>query len=94
MADPIASSMDQLSLNAKNIDSSAFDTRLAAEEDGSIDDLQPRKRTRQNTDDLLAELESEYMAPSAEFSPRWLNHLQKCVFNPVCSDVRLEGGFG
>ncbi|KAJ5105562.1 hypothetical protein NUU61_002909 [Penicillium alfredii] len=77
MADSIASSMDQLSLNAKNIDSSAFDTRLAAEEDGSIDDLQPRKRTRQNTDDLLAELESEYMAPSAEFSPKWLNHLQK-----------------
>lgn len=79
MADSLASEMHQLSLNAKGIEPSAFDSRLEVEGDGTFADLKPRKRARQNAEDLLTELENEFLAPSARFSTKWLNHLQKCV---------------
>lgn len=80
MADTLASTLAQLNLNAQGLTGPAFDARLVEEESGSFENHRPRKRTRQNEDDLKAELETEFLTPSARFSPEWLNRLQKLVF--------------
>ncbi|KAJ5569779.1 uncharacterized protein N7459_009209 [Penicillium hispanicum] len=77
MAASLVSDMGQLSLTAKNLDPAFIQTRLADEESGTFKNQRPRKVTRQNPEDLLKELEDEFLNPSAEFSPRWLNLLQK-----------------
>lgn len=77
MADSLASKMHELSLKAKEIDASTFDSRLADEENGTIGDLQPRQLARQNAEDLLNELENEFLEPSPRFNIKWLNQLQK-----------------
>ncbi|KAJ5804965.1 hypothetical protein N7474_010852 [Penicillium riverlandense] len=77
MADLLASAMGQLRLNSSDLTPSAFDARLVEEENGKHDDLKPRKRTHPNAEDLLAELENDFLTPSPRFSTKWLNHLQK-----------------
>lgn len=79
MTDSLASAMAQLGLNSNDFTPSAFDARLAEEENGTHDDLKPRKRTHRDAEDLLAELENDFLSPSPRFSIKWLNHLQKCV---------------
>lgn len=71
--------MARLSLNAKNADPAAIEARLVAEENGTYDEIRPRKQARQKPDDLLAELENEFLTPSPDFTPKWLNQLQKHV---------------
>ncbi|KAJ5215861.1 uncharacterized protein N7498_002268 [Penicillium cinerascens] len=69
--------MEQLSLSAKNADPELIATLLAEEENGTFQNTGPRKQARKNTEDLLAELENDFLAPSSQFSPKWLNQLQK-----------------
>lgn len=77
MAENMSSAMEQLSLSAKNADPELIATRLAAEENDTFQNTGPRKQARKNTEDLLAELENDFLAPSSQFSPKWLNRLQK-----------------
>lgn len=77
MADSLNLAMSQLSLNAKNTDPASIEARLMEEENGTFRDIRPRKQARKNAEDLLAELENEFLTPSSQFSPKWLNQLQK-----------------
>ncbi|CAG8009507.1 unnamed protein product [Penicillium olsonii] len=77
MTAPLESAMEKLSIGASQIDPAAFESRLVGEANGSIDNLQPRKRARQDAQDLLSELENEFLEPSNQFGTRWLNALQK-----------------
>lgn len=77
--DNLDSAMARLSLNAKNADPAAIEARLVEEENGTFNDTRPRKQTRKKPEDLLAELENEFLTPSSRFSPIWLNQLQKYV---------------
>lgn len=83
--------MARLSLNARNADPAAIEARLAEEENGTFNNARPRKQTRKSADDLLAELEDEFLTPSSNFSPRWLNLLQKYVESrkALCKDRKL-----
>ena len=77
MAETLASTLAELSLNAQQLSGSAFDDRLAEEENGTYENHRPRKRTRQTAEDLKASLEDEFLAPPSRFSPEWLNNLQR-----------------
>lgn len=77
MAESLASTLAELHLNAQQLSGSAFDARLADEENGTYENHRPRKRTRQTAEDLKASLETEFLAPPSRFSTAWLNHLQK-----------------
>ncbi|KAL1967021.1 hypothetical protein VTN77DRAFT_3545 [Rasamsonia byssochlamydoides] len=77
MVDSLASSLAQLRLNADQVDATSFDARIAEEEAGTGEGLRPRKRARQNVDDLKSELERDFLTPSPRFSPDWLNRLQR-----------------
>ncbi|KAL1982697.1 hypothetical protein VTN96DRAFT_948 [Rasamsonia emersonii] len=77
MVDSLASSLAQLRLNADRADAANFDARIAEEEMGTGEGLRPRKRARQNVDDLKSELERDFLTPSPRFSPDWLNRLQR-----------------
>ncbi|KAI0196352.1 DSHCT domain-containing protein [Astrocystis sublimbata] len=59
----------------------------AVADDFNIDDLlfqqRPRKRTKQDPDQLKAELEAKYLTPSSTFSPEWLNRLQQRWDSPA-----------
>ncbi|KAJ5346525.1 hypothetical protein N7541_009007 [Penicillium brevicompactum] len=76
MADSLGSTMEKLSLSSRDIDPAAYKARLEGEANGSIAS-QPRKRARQNEQELLDELEKEFLEPSEQFGTRWLNALQK-----------------
>lgn len=69
--------MERLNLNTKNADPELLATRLAEEENGTFKNTRPRKQARKTTEELLAELENDFLAPSSQFSPKWLNQLQK-----------------
>ena len=77
MAEKLGSVMERLSLNTKDADPELLATRLAEEENGTLKNTRPRKQTRKTTEELLTELENEFLAPSSQFSPKWLNQLQK-----------------
>jgi antiviral helicase SKI2 len=79
MSPSLDHSMAKLNLDAHKVDPAVFEARLADEENGLIENPQPRKRARQNAEDLLSELENKFLEPSNEFSTRWLNTLQKSV---------------
>lgn len=73
----LASDMEKLSLTAKELDSGFIQTRLADEENGIFENERPRKEHHRGAEDILKELEEEFLEPPHEFSPRWLNQLQK-----------------
>jgi antiviral helicase SKI2 len=77
MADPLASALNELSLNTKALKPASVEARLAEEEAGTFGRREPRKQSRQSADDLLKDLEDDFLKPSATFSPKWLNQLQK-----------------
>ncbi|GKZ38853.1 hypothetical protein AbraIFM66950_011376, partial [Aspergillus brasiliensis] len=76
MTESLASALAELSLNSQNLSGPAFDARLAEEEDG-VYSFKPRQRARQDAADLKQELEQEFLSPSSNFSPEWLNRLQR-----------------
>lgn len=69
--------MEKLSLDTHGINPASFEARIVDEENGLVENLQPRKRAHQNAQDLLSELENEFLEPSNQFSTKWLNALQK-----------------
>lgn len=77
MTENLSSVMERLSLNTKDADPELLATRLAEEENGTLKNTRPRKQTRKTTEELLTELETDFLAPSSKFSPKWLNQLQK-----------------
>lgn len=77
MAEELSYAMGQLSLNSQNLDPSSVEARLIDEQSGSFQPAKPRKQTRQTSEDLLKELEEDFLTPSATFSPKWLNQFQK-----------------
>ncbi|KAJ5324713.1 hypothetical protein N7476_003313 [Penicillium atrosanguineum] len=77
MAENLSSVLERLSLNTKDADPELLATRLAEEENGTLKNTRPRKQTRKTTEELLKELENDFLAPSSRFSPKWLNQLQK-----------------
>jgi antiviral helicase SKI2 len=77
MDENLSSAMERLSLSAKNADPELIATRLAEEENGTFKNAGSRKQARKNTEDLLAELENDFLSPSSQFGPKWLNQLQK-----------------
>lgn len=77
MGDFLTPAMDRLSLNAKSLDPSALETRLGEEANGTCNSVKPPKQTLQSGEEILAELENEFLTPSPRFSTKWLNRLQK-----------------
>ncbi|KAJ5776932.1 hypothetical protein N7520_000178 [Penicillium odoratum] len=77
MSDSLASALGQLSLNSKDLDSASLETRLAEEQAGTFERQQPRKQISQSREDLLRDLEDDFLKPSATFNSKWLNQLQK-----------------
>ncbi|OJK03667.1 hypothetical protein ASPACDRAFT_111566 [Aspergillus aculeatus ATCC 16872] len=73
----LSDALAQLSLSSKELSGSAFDARVADEENGIYREAKPRQRNHQNAADLKEELEQEFLNPSARFGSEWLNHLQK-----------------
>lgn len=59
--------LDNLSLNDKDDDWI----------DHVLDQQRPRKRTKQDPEELKRELEQKYLTPSTSFSNDWLNRLQQ-----------------
>lgn len=52
--------------------------------DPVLDERRPRKRARKTDDDLMKELEEEFLTPSTVFGPDWLNKLQQYVITAIC----------
>ncbi|KAJ5281701.1 hypothetical protein N7478_007073 [Penicillium angulare] len=77
MADSLASALGQLVLNAKSLSPESMEARLVEEQSGTFEKRKPCKQNRQNAEDLLKELEDDFLTPSASFSSKWLNQLQK-----------------
>ena len=76
-AEALAATLAELNLNAQDLSGSAFDERIAEEESGQYQNRGPRPRARQNAEDLIKELEADFLTPSSQFSPEWLNRLQR-----------------
>ncbi|OKL61921.1 hypothetical protein UA08_02605 [Talaromyces atroroseus] len=77
VVDILSSRLAQLQLNADKLDAAVYDARLIDQEEGVMDTLPSRKKVRHNEEDLKAELENEFLTPSPQFSPDWLNRLQR-----------------
>ncbi|KAA8650519.1 SKI complex RNA helicase subunit SKI2 [Aspergillus tanneri] len=77
MAEGLASTLAELSLNTQRLNGPAFDARIVEEERGSYKNRDPRQSSRQDATDLKTELERDFLSPSSKFSPEWLNHLQR-----------------
>ena len=45
--------------------------------DHILDEQRPRKRTKQDSEELKRELERKFLTPSTSFSTDWLNKLQQ-----------------
>lgn len=45
--------------------------------DSILDEQRPRKRMKQDPQELKVELEQKYLTPSTKFSDAWLNRLQQ-----------------
>ncbi|KAJ6032198.1 hypothetical protein N7540_002930 [Penicillium herquei] len=74
MDESLAAAFDELNLRAQELDPAAFGAQLAEEESGSSEH-KPRK-IDPSKEDVLQNLESEYLTPPTSFSPKWLNKLQ------------------
>lgn len=78
MADSLVHALENVHIGASN------------EADTFIDDIlelqRPRKRAKQDQEELKRSLEEKYLTPSNTFSPEWLNKLQQSV----CSKYSTE----
>lgn len=77
--DTLSLAFAQLRLGVDGLDATDIDARIEEEERGTQEKLRPRKRARQDVEELKAELEREFLTPSPRFSPEWLNRLQRLV---------------
>jgi antiviral helicase SKI2 len=69
MAD-LTSAMEKLQLDAVNSADDWIDQILEEQQ-------RPRKRVKQDQEELKRELEQKYLTPSKSFSNEWLNKLQQ-----------------
>lgn len=74
MAELLAESIAKL-----NIDAAPHDTEDDSWIDSILDHAPPRKRVKQDPDELCKQLEQKYLTPSTSFSQAWLNKLQRYV---------------
>jgi antiviral helicase SKI2 len=72
MADSLVSALEKVHLS---------NAALEDKEDDWIDHIlneqRPRKRTKQDPEELKRELERKFLTPSTSFSTEWLNKLQQ-----------------
>lgn len=72
MADSLVGALETLHLS---------NTALQGKEDDWIDHIldvqRPRKRAKQDPEELKRELERKFLTPSTRFSTEWLNKLQQ-----------------
>ena len=66
----LASALEKLQLNSAETADDWIDQLLEEQP-------RPRKRIKQDREELKLELEKKYLTPSNTFSPEWLNKLQQ-----------------
>ena len=69
MAD-LASALEKLQLNTRDFADDWVDQMIEEQQ-------RPRKRIKQDPEELKRELEKKYLTPSTSFSTEWLNKLQQ-----------------
>ncbi|CAG8959845.1 hypothetical protein HYFRA_00001754 [Hymenoscyphus fraxineus] len=72
MADSLIEALEKVNLESSNVDETADDWI-----DSILDSQRPRKRVKQDQNELKRSLEEKYLTPSASFSTEWLNKLQQ-----------------
>jgi antiviral helicase SKI2 len=65
------------SLEKIHLDTSASDGTADDWIDSILEEQRPRKRVKQDQEQLRRLLEQKYLTPSISFSPEWLNKLQQ-----------------
>jgi antiviral helicase SKI2 len=73
----LSSTLAQLDLGSQNIGGKAFDELIAAEGNGTYQNLARKRRARPSAAELRRDLENEFLTPSPRFSSEWLNRLQR-----------------
>lgn len=69
MVETLVQSLEKLHLQSQSLEDNWLDQIL--------DQPRPRKRVKQDPEDLKRELEEKYLTPSNTFSESWLNKLQQ-----------------
>ncbi|EPE35389.1 P-loop containing nucleoside triphosphate hydrolase [Glarea lozoyensis ATCC 20868] len=72
MADSLVDSLERVHLDSNPGDDTTDDWI-----DSILDSQRPRKRVKQDPEDLKRSLEEKYLTPSTSFSTEWLNKLQQ-----------------
>jgi len=72
MADSLLSALEKIHLCNSAIQDKEDDWI-----DHILDEQRPRKRTKQDPEELKKELERKFLTPSTSFSTEWLNKLQQ-----------------
>jgi antiviral helicase SKI2 len=87
MADGLIESLERVHLDS-NIESSSSDKWI----DSILDSHRPRKRVKQDLDELKQSLEEKYLTPSTSFSTDWLNKLQQYVDSYIIHPSYITNG--
>jgi antiviral helicase SKI2 len=90
MVDSLTSSLQHLRLSVSQIDPAAYNARLEAEENDTLEGVRPRQKVKKDLQNLKSELEEEFLTPSSRFSSDWLNRLQRSV-PLVCPSSLITG---
>lgn len=69
MADSLVGDLEKVAIGGANDEDDCIDNIL--------DQRRPRKRVKQDVDDLKSELEQKFLTPPTSFSTEWLNKLQQ-----------------
>jgi antiviral helicase SKI2 len=72
MTDSLIGALEKVYLGSHALDSLADDWI-----DSILDEQRPRKRIKQDHEQLRSDLEQKYLTPSSSFSQEWLNRLQQ-----------------
>ena len=72
MAESLISALERVHLAASSSDGTADDWI-----DHILEQQLPRKRVKQDREELRRQLEKDYLTPSTSFSREWLNKLQQ-----------------
>ncbi len=72
MADSLVGVLEKVALGGASLNNVEDDWI-----DRILDEQRPRKRVKQEVDDLKRELEQKFLAPSTSLSTEWLNKLQQ-----------------
>jgi len=72
MANSLIGALERVHLESSTTDGTADDWI-----DHILEEQRPRKRVKQNQEDLKRQLEKKYLTPSTTFSTEWLNKLQQ-----------------